>query len=75
MEVRVHVRDPLQKGGDVLAGLQRLQRRIQPRQILVADIGVDRTVADRVEGDRVAAALAVGDDMVPFDPGPERTAA
>lgn len=54
---------------------QRVERRVYPRQLLVAGRRVDGAMADRVERHGFAPALALRDDVVTFRPPAERTAA
>ncbi len=49
--------DPVEEAGDVRPLLQRIQRGIEAREVTVRHGGVDRAVADGMEGHGLAPAL------------------
>ena len=62
------IRDPRQKSGQIGMGAQGFRRSAMARQIGIAEGGVQRAMADRVNRHHHSAPPAFGHGMVPFHP-------
>jgi hypothetical protein len=67
VEVRVLSANPRQKGGEQRVAAQGGGISADPLQFLVAEALVQRSVADGVQSDSLAAAAALGHGMMIFD--------
>ncbi len=75
MEVRVLVPHPVDEAGDLRMPAERGGVGVAALELGVGEGRVDGAVADGMDRNRVAAAAALRDRVVPFDPPAKRAAA